>query len=268
MHFCLKNKLEDTTKSKLDSSIDDPVIRQQESDRKKKTASKSKSKKKFKKKDKEDFSFAFSKKLYNPEFHSMKKTKHSREKTAYSNKSLKKRKSNNALFNNLPLSFVKTLGTPNHRNVNNRTPKSQHSTSVWVKKSRKKSKMKRTNSYHKEGFNRRGMIKDRAGGYIGIGNLKYKGIKPKKFTKIFDGILDSKAFNTVTPGNYASDGNRGFSRKSRSKKKRRDYSSGGTPNSNPSFNVVNLKHGSHNSFQGRLELNSNFLSKMKKKTRN
>lgn len=247
------------------------MIRQQESTSKKRS---SKSKKKFKKREKDDISLAYGgKRAYNPEFLSLKKKKKSRDRSAYSNKSLKKRKSNNALFNNLPLSFVKTLGTPKQRfgNIRAKTPKAQLSTSVWVKKSRKKRKMKRTNSYQKEGFNRRGVIKDRTGGYIGIGSLKYKGIKPKKISKIFDGIIESKAFQTFTPGNYGSDAGKGFERNSKSRKKR-DFSSGGTPNSNASFHMNRSKERRRGkkkeksrTFNSKLELNSKFLSKMKKK---
>lgn len=269
----------------MDSSIDDPVIRQGESTGKKKKKSQL-GKNNFKKKLENEIVIGYNtsslkvkkQNSYNPNFESLKKK---RERSVKSNKSLKKKKSNNRLFNNIPPSFVKTLGTPNQRYLDNRTPKShqqQHSTSVWVSKSKKKSTMKRTNSYQKDNLNnRRGIIKDRTGGYIGFSNLKYQGNKGKKITKIFDGIIESKAFHSFTPGNYASDGDQksilmGFERKSRSKK-RRDFSNGGgTPNSNPgSFQGYRSRDLSQkskemsNNYQAKLELNSKFLSKMKKK---
>lgn len=256
-----------------DSSVDDPVMRQSDH-----ATSKKKNKRNFKKKDKKDPAYVNNHKLYNPDFRSVKKRK-KRDRSAFSNKSLKKRKSKNGLFNNLPKSFIKTLGTPNTnmRTHNSKTPKSQHSTSVWLKKTRKKNKMKRTNSYQKDGFNRRGMIKDRTGGYVGFSSLKYQGQKPKKISKIFDGIIESSAFNSFTPvGNYTHDPefSRGFDL-SHKIKKQRDYSAGGTPNSNASFLTYKSREYSKSRGQknrekpkkavSKLELNSQFLNKMKRK---
>lgn len=255
-----------------DSSVDDPVLRQSDQ-----ATSKKKNKRNFKKKDKKDPSYVKHHNLYHPDFRSVKKRK-KRDRSAYSNKSLKKRKSKNGLFNNLPKSFVKTLGTPNTnvKNQSSKTPKSRHSTSVWLRKTRKKNKMKRTSSYQKEGFNRRGMIKDRTGGYVGFKSMKYQGNKPKKISKIFDGIIDSSAFNSFTPGaNYPHDPDfvmkRGFDL-SHKIKKQRDYSAGGTPNSNASFLTYksrdySKKKSKEKSKKGvsKLELNSQFLNKMKRK---